>query len=40
MDKREGYMEGSIYNSGRGVWTYSDILWTHKFPGNVSNDNE
>ena len=40
MDKERRWVESSIYNVERVVWTNYNILWTHKLFYNVSNDNK
>ena len=33
-------MEDSVYNTRRVVWADSNILWTYKLAGNVSDYDE
>ena len=40
MDKEGRWVESSIHNSGRVIWTNCNVLWTHKFSSNISNDNK
>jgi len=40
MDKGERWVEGSVHNAGRVIWTNYNILWTYKLSSYTPNNNE
>ena len=40
MNKEKRWVEGSVHNTGKILWTNSNILWLDKLTYNVSNNNE
>jgi len=40
MDKTGRQMENSIHNVEKVVWTNYNILWTHKFSSDISNNDK
>ena len=40
MDKGEKWVEGSVHNTRKIIWTNCNILWTYKFSSNILNNDE
>jgi len=40
MDKGGVWVEDSVHDSRRGIWTYSDVLWAYKFLSDILNNDE
>jgi len=40
MDKERKWVEGSVHEFERAIWTKNYVLWTHKLFSDISNDNE
>ena len=40
MNKEREWVESSIHDFKRVVWTNCDVLWTDKLSSDVSNDDE
>jgi len=40
MNKEGRQVESGVHNFRKSIWTYSNVFWTHKFPSNISNNNE
>ena len=40
MDQGGKWVEDSIYNSNKVIWTNSNVLWDHKFTHNVPDYDE
>ena len=40
QNQRRRWMESRVPNTPRPLWTPCNVLWTHKFPHNISSDDE
>ena len=40
LNQRRRQMESHLPYSGRTIWTYHNVLWSHQFPSHFSNNDE